>query len=47
MAESKLDGPLYSPPSGKSLGPTEVGGPKGPKQHPDPLGFNKTDGGKK
>lgn len=41
---SKLHGPLYTPP-GKSLGPHEVGEPKGAKMPPDPLGYVK--GGKK
>jgi hypothetical protein len=46
MAKSvKLEGPLYTPP-GASLGGQEVSGKLETKSIPDPLGYNKSKGGK-
>lgn len=42
---TKMHGPLYTGP-GQNLGPEQVSGPTGSKNIPDPLGFNKTRGGK-
>ena len=40
MAAVKLEGPLYTPPSGATLAPKEVSAQK-PVSIPDPLNFNK------
>jgi hypothetical protein len=38
---SKLYGPLFTAPSGKSLGASDPAGPMGPIHFSDPLGFIK------
>lgn len=36
---AKMIGPFYTQPSGKTLGPHRVEGPKGGKSVPDPIGL--------